>query len=1269
MAKSVVPLVIVLLASSLALSNANGIDKANNVFCQDKADGLYPDTSDSHSFYHCSNSLTYHKQCPANLVFNPAKNRCDWDVVNSAFCQDKADGLYPDPLDSHSFFQCSNSLTYHKQCPANLVFNPAISVCDWPVVNSAFCQDKADGMYADPSDSHSFYHCSNCLTYHKQCPANLVFNPAKNICDWDVVNSVFCQDKADGLYPDPLDSHSFYHCSNSLTYHKQCPANLVFNPAISVCDWPGTYGNVAAATTQATTKSVVNSVFCQDKADGLYPDPLDSHSFYHCSNSLTYHKQCPANLVFNPAISVCDWPGNVAAATTQATTKSVVNSVFCQDKADGLYPDPLDSHSFYHCSNSLTYHKQCPANLVFNPAISVCDWPAPPLSLAVVNSVFCQDKADGLYPDPLDSHSFYHCSNSLTYHKQCPANLVFNPAISVCDWPVVNSAFCQDKADGLYPDPSDSHSFYHCSNSLTYHKQCPANLVFNPAISVCDWPVVNSAFCQDKADGLYPDPSDSHSFYHCSNSLTYHKQCPANLVFNPAISVCDWPAPPLSPAVVNSGFCQDKADGLYPDPSDSHSFYHCSNSLTYHKQCPANLVFNPAISVCDWPGAVAGNVAAATTQATTKSLVNSGFCQDKADGLYPDPSDSHSFYHCSNSLTYHKQCPANLVFNPAISVCDWPGVCAVAGNVAAATTQATTKSLVNSGFCQDKADGLYPDPSDSHSFYHCSNSLTYHKQCPANLVFNPAISVCDWPGTYDYSFETHRLITEIHRDPLTAPPLSPAVVNSGFCQDKADGLYPDPSDSHSFYHCSNSLTYHKQCPANLVFNPAISVCDWPVVNSAFCQDKADGLYPDPSDSHSFYHCSNSLTYHKQCPANLVFNPAISVCDWPGTYGTVAGNVAAATTQATTKSLVNSGFCQDKADGLYPDPSDSHSFYHCSNSLTYHKQCPANLVFNPAISVCDWPVVNSGFCQDKADGLYPDPSDSHSFYHCSNSLTYHKQCPANLVFNPAISVCDWPVVNSGFCQDKADGLYPDPSDSHSFYHCSNSLTYHKQCPANLVFNPAISVCDWPGAVAGNVAAATTQATTKSLVNSGFCQDKADGLYPDPSDSHSFYHCSNSLTYHKQCPANLVFNPAISVCDWPGTPTDSSHRDPLTAPPLSPAVVNSGFCQDKADGMYADPSDSHSFYHCSNSLTYHKQCPANLVFNTAKNRCDWDGTYHTFTPSTHSPIHPLTQPFFCKAKVDGMFADPGNTNAFYHCSNHYTYYKLCQQGLVFNQRLGV
>ncbi|XP_078477955.1 chitin-binding domain protein cbd-1-like [Lampetra planeri] len=135
MAQSIVPLVIVLLASSLALSNANGRGMGNY-------------------------------------------------VMNPVFCQGKADGLYVNPAYPHSFYQCSNSVTYLKQCPANLLFNPAISVCDWPVVNSAFCQDKADGMYADPSDSQSFYHCSNSLTYHKQCPANLVFNPAISVCDW-----------------------------------------------------------------------------------------------------------------------------------------------------------------------------------------------------------------------------------------------------------------------------------------------------------------------------------------------------------------------------------------------------------------------------------------------------------------------------------------------------------------------------------------------------------------------------------------------------------------------------------------------------------------------------------------------------------------------------------------------------------------------------------------------------------------------------------------------------------------------------------------------------------------------------------------------------------------------------------------------------------------------------------------------------------------------------------------------------------------------------
>ncbi|CAM9118368.1 unnamed protein product [Lampetra fluviatilis] len=92
--------------------------------------------------------------------------------------------------------------------------------------------------------------------------------------------------------------------------------------------------------------------------------------------------------------------------------------------------------------------------------------------------------------------------------------------------------------------------------------------------------------------------------------------------------------------------------------------------------------------------------------------------------------------------------------------------------------------------------------------------------------------------------------------------------------------------------------------------------------------------------------------------------------------------------------------------------------------------------------------------------------------------------------------------------------------------------------------------------------------------------------------------------------------------------------------------------KADGLYANPLNSHTFYQCSNSLTYLKSCPSTLVFNPAICVCDW-------------PEYVVD---FCKAKVDGMFADPGNSNAFYHCSNHYTYYKLCQQGLVFNQRLG-
>lgn len=51
--------------------------------------------------------------------------------------------------------------------------------------------------------------------------------------------------------------------------------------------------------------------FCVSKEDGIYADPIDQAAFYMCEGKKTTKKLCPWGLLFNPMISVCDYPENM----------------------------------------------------------------------------------------------------------------------------------------------------------------------------------------------------------------------------------------------------------------------------------------------------------------------------------------------------------------------------------------------------------------------------------------------------------------------------------------------------------------------------------------------------------------------------------------------------------------------------------------------------------------------------------------------------------------------------------------------------------------------------------------------------------------------------------------------------------------------------------------------------------------------------------------------------------------------------------------------
>ena len=47
---------------------------------------------------------------------------------------------HADPYDCNGFYQCSNRIPYHHQCPAKQIFDPNLNICNWPF--SFECEPK-----------------------------------------------------------------------------------------------------------------------------------------------------------------------------------------------------------------------------------------------------------------------------------------------------------------------------------------------------------------------------------------------------------------------------------------------------------------------------------------------------------------------------------------------------------------------------------------------------------------------------------------------------------------------------------------------------------------------------------------------------------------------------------------------------------------------------------------------------------------------------------------------------------------------------------------------------------------------------------------------------------------------------------------------------------------------------------------------------------------------------------------------------------------------
>ncbi|XP_011177379.1 probable chitinase 10 [Zeugodacus cucurbitae] len=282
----------------------------------------------------------------------------------------------------------------------------------------------------------------------------------------------------------------------------------------------------------------------------------------------------------------------------------------------------------------------------------------------------------------------------------------------------------------------------------------------------------------------------------------------------------------------------------------------------------------------------------------------------------------------------------------------------------------------NKGICENQPDGaMFSDPG-SNGYIVCQCECAITRPCPSGLVFNPVINACDWPI--------------VNSSPATGPS-GTTCNNKGVCENQPDGaLFPD-FGSNGYIVCQCECEIPMSCPSGLVFNPVINSCDWPLVNT-----DAPGTSSSPSDITTKDTPSTPSSTPKYTTSSPSPSPPSDI-----TTKSTATTTSSSPSEITTNGIPSTPSSTPKYTTSSPSPSTPSDITTKSTPTT--SKIPAT---GPSGTTCN----NKGICENQPDGaLFPD-SGSNGYIVCQCECGISRPCPLGLVFNPTLSVCDWPTSN-------------------------------------------------------------------------------------------------------------------------------------------------------------------------------------------------------------------------------------------------------------------
>ncbi|VDK64000.1 unnamed protein product [Onchocerca ochengi] len=178
---------------------------------------IAPIESDYTAYYECVDGHYKLQLCPSNTFFNPTLKRCHADYVRSNRAKELPT---TSPLScKYGEFRADETSIGDQQyferrfCPNGKVFDCQLNRCVSDVTRNK-CQQSAQqsfesrniavglaciessgpsGYNADPTDYRRYYQCAQGRWIRMQCPSNLVWNSAATVCDWPKNTLLSCQ--------------------------------------------------------------------------------------------------------------------------------------------------------------------------------------------------------------------------------------------------------------------------------------------------------------------------------------------------------------------------------------------------------------------------------------------------------------------------------------------------------------------------------------------------------------------------------------------------------------------------------------------------------------------------------------------------------------------------------------------------------------------------------------------------------------------------------------------------------------------------------------------------------------------------------------------------------------------------------------------------------------------------------------------------------------------------------------------------------------------